>query len=351
MVMCPSGHQNQPHQNFCGECGAALQPGKYAAEDLHAANARLEVGDRVQVATRGDEYSGKIGIVVGLAPANDDYDAYVDVGDGYATPFLRDELKTLIADPALGLPGEIATARGQATVAIECIRCGAGHCIVSEQTGYTCHVCGAQMFFRRCSRCKKVVQLDEVNTRSNRACPYCGVTINGRWGKAVARDQEEQLALSGHPQVADPNLRVVRGVVAVASGIPGITPGASCSVRFRSDRIEVVPLTRNGFGNAVAIEYADVDGLELSGPGAKTTTTDAGLIGGGFGLQGAAKGIALATLINALTRRRRTTIDTVVDLKAGPSEVLLRTHTFEPAVLHALLAPVYYRIQQAKELI
>ena len=345
MVSCPSGHQNQPHQHFCGECGAALQ-GEVTG-DSDALTAHLRVGDRVQVATQGDEYSGKIGTVVRLATGKDSYDVYVDVGDGYATPFLRGELVALIAPPERQVPGGMSTA-GQPMVAIECIQCGAGQRVPSDQTGYVCSICGAQMFFRRCSDCKKVVQLDAVNASRNRACPYCDASINGRWSKAVAHDQERQLARSGHPPVPDPDLRVIRGVVAVASAIPGITPGSACSVRFRSDHIEVVPLTRGGFGNAMAIEYADVDRLEISGPGAKTTTTSAGVIGGGFGITGALKGMAAATLINALTRKTKTTIDTVVDLKAGRSEMLLRTQTFEPAMLHALLSPVYYRIQEAK---
>lgn len=266
---------------------------------------------------------------------------------GVVLYFLRAKARSDARRPSPVIRDEAGMTRQQPMVAIECIQCGAGDRVPADQAGYACAACGSRMVFRRCSRCHKVVQLDALNTSNNRACSYCAAPITGGWVNASAQDQEQQLVHSGHPPVPDPDLRVIRGVVVVASAIPGITPGSSCSVRFRSDRTEIIPLTRDGFGNAVTIEYANVDRLEISGPGAKTTTTDAGLIGGGFGVKGAVEGIAAASVINALTRKTTTTIDTVVDLKAGRSELLLRTHTFEPATLHALLSPVYYRIQRA----
>ena len=89
--------------------------------------------------------------------------------------------------------------------------------------------------------------------------------------------------------------------------------------------------TQHGFEDVAGIDYPDVDALEVSGRGASTRTTDAGLIGGGFGVKGALEGIAAASVVNALTRSTDTTIDTVVHLKAGQSEVLMRTDTFERA--------------------
>jgi hypothetical protein len=107
-------------------------------------------------------------------------------------------------------------------------------------------------------------------------------------------------------------------------------------------------MTTGSYEVVQTVQYESVDFVQISGSGATTITTDAGLIGGGFGVKGAVEGILAASVINALTRRTTTTIEAIVYLKAGPSEVLLNTSTFTPAVLQVMLAPSFTRIEQAR---
>lgn len=197
--------------------------------------------------------------------------------------------------------------------------------------------------YRQCPDCDQIVQMDAENSGSKPQCPFCALSSPFlRWIPATAEDQVEQ---SGKGRTPDPSQRMVYGVVVAASGIQGLMPRSSCVLRFTPDHIAVLADTRNGVAEIASIDYSDVDFLDISGQGKVTTTKDAGIIGGGFGLKGAVEGMAIAGAINAMTRRTTTTIDTVVDLKAGEREVLMHTNTFEPATLRVLLAPVYFRIE------
>jgi len=95
------------------------------------------------------------------------------------------------------------------------------------------------------------------------------------------------------------------------------------------------------------IAYSDVNFLDVSGQGTKTHTRNAGIIGGGFGLEGALKGMALAYMVNAATTRATTVHDTVVSLRAAQRAIMMRNEAFEPDELRIILSPVYYRIEQA----
>ena len=96
------------------------------------------------------------------------------------------------------------------------------------------------------------------------------------------------------------------------------------------------------------IDYPEVDLLEVTGSGTRTYTTGGGFIGGGFGAEGAIEGMAIASVLNALTRKSTVVHDTVVNFKAGERQVLMNNYTFEPAFLRVLLAPVYERIKAAR---
>ncbi len=72
-------------------------------------------------------------------------------------------------------------------------------------------------------------------------------------------------------------------------------------------------MTTGSYEVVQTVQYESVDFVQISGSGATTITTDAGLIGGGFGVKGAVEGILAASVINALTRRTTTTIEAIVD--------------------------------------
>ena len=96
------------------------------------------------------------------------------------------------------------------------------------------------------------------------------------------------------------------------------------------------------------IRYEEVDYVHISGRGTVTRTTSAGLVGGGFGIQGALEGMALASVVNAVTRKTTSTTDTVIDFKAGVRRIVLRHNIFDPTYLRVLLAPSFDRIQKSK---
>jgi len=92
----------------------------------------------------------------------------------------------------------------------------------------------------------------------------------------------------------------------------------------------------------VAIPMADLTGIEIGGPG--KVTEGGGFFGGGFGLQGAATGMAIAGILNALSTR--TTVLTVVALTAAKAEVWFAYTQSEPAALRVELSPVFVAIRQ-----
>ncbi len=99
------------------------------------------------------------------------------------------------------------------------------------------------------------------------------------------------------------------------------------SLRFgRSDGTDVLVLP-----------LVNVTGISIGGPGA--VTKGGGFIGGGFGLEGAAIGIGIASILNAITTR--TKIFTVVQIATQKSEVFLHYGYLEPSALRIELSPVF----------
>jgi hypothetical protein len=85
-------------------------------------------------------------------------------------------------------------------------------------------------------------------------------------------------------------------------------------------------------------------GLELGG-GARSE--GAQFFGGGFGLSGALEGMAVASILNALTRK--TKINTGLIISAVGGEALLHHGEFVPADLRTRLSPLFARYQAAQQ--
>lgn len=95
-----------------------------------------------------------------------------------------------------------------------------------------------------------------------------------------------------------------------------------------------------------AIALGDLMSVEVSGPG--TQVTDAGLVGGGFGLTGAVKGMLTAAVINKLTERAST--NTFVRVATPTSEAHFHIGDREPAEIRMILSPAIIRVEAAKHL-
>ncbi len=92
----------------------------------------------------------------------------------------------------------------------------------------------------------------------------------------------------------------------------------------------------------------DIDQLiemEISGPG--KVSSDAGVMGGGFGAEGALKGIAIATVINILTSHSST--KTFIRLSMRDTELVMLTSKMEPDQAKLMLSPIGVRIRKKSQ--
>ena len=88
-------------------------------------------------------------------------------------------------------------------------------------------------------------------------------------------------------------------------------------------------------------KFDNIVNLEISGPG--TEHTNAGMVGGGFGIEGALKGILIASGINQLTTKSKT--NTFLRMSTNSSETFFHMTTLEPTQLRMLLSPAIVKIE------
>lgn len=89
----------------------------------------------------------------------------------------------------------------------------------------------------------------------------------------------------------------------------------------------------------ITIRIDKIMDIDISGPG--KVTSDAGIIGGGFGFEGALKGIAIATVVNLLTTHSNT--KTFIRLGQRDSEIVMLTSKIEPDQARLLLSAIFVK--------
>jgi len=182
-----------------------------------------------------------------------------------------------------------------------------------------------------------------------RRCGECQfVSPQSKWLNHLATASQLDAVHARWSPSEDPdvNQRIIKGTVAFSTGIRGLGPGQYCILRFGSKFVGMRLPSHPGT-QEYGVPYLDVEALEVSGRGTTTRTSDAGIMGGGFGVEGALKGMAMASAVNYLTRYTTSTRDTEVRFKAGRYELLLLSAHLEPVQLRMILAPVYERIDAA----
>jgi hypothetical protein len=114
-------------------------------------------------------------------------------------------------------------------------------------------------------------------------------------------------------ELAAQTLAAVSGAVFLGGFCPdaGLAARSAYDLRFQGDRLAVYPAGKPAQQTALA--YADITSVEIGGPG--LVRSGGGFIGGGLGAAGAAEGIAIAAVLNALTRRTR--ITTIIQPEFG----------------------------------
>jgi hypothetical protein len=119
-----------------------------------------------------------------------------------------------------------------------------------------------------------------------------------------------------------------------------LTPGKTYSLFFEADEL----LVTDG-GTAVArIPYSAVHQMEISGRG--EVTSGGGFIGGGFGVEGAVTGMAVAALLNAATTQ--TKMETVLQLEATDAEAFFHYGLAPPDRLRIELSAVFGRLRRER---
>lgn len=94
----------------------------------------------------------------------------------------------------------------------------------------------------------------------------------------------------------------------------------------------------------VEVPYGEVAAVDVGGP--SLTKTGGGFIGGGFGVVGAAEGMAIAGVLNALTTCVK--IKTVLRIEAAQPELYFVNTQVEPEALRIGLSRALGAIRQAK---
>lgn len=136
---------------------------------------------------------------------------------------------------------------------------------------------------------------------------------------------------------------VHRPLLALLIGGSGLSqkPGA---VVYLSSTEQVVRITNAVEDGEIEIPIENLTSIDVSGPGAQTS--NAGLMGGGFGVEGALKGILAASLINAATTKTRT--DTFLRVATGSMEAYLHLNNIEPSELRLVLSPLFVAMEAKK---
>jgi hypothetical protein len=110
---------------------------------------------------------------------------------------------------------------------------------------------------------------------------------------------------------------------------------------------ERLVVRREGSSNDTgSIPYRDIERIDVGGPG--EVTTGGGFVGGGFGVQGAAEGMAIATILNSLSTR--TTVETIIDIVAEEAQMIFLNQEETPRDLGIWLSPIVGRIKASRRL-
>lgn len=156
------------------------------------------------------------------------------------------------------------------------------------------------------------------------------------------RDQRKVVAARPSPamDVEAPGDRVVdRCTIVICSGIdhPFDNVNAATTIAIRSDRVEYWLTTPEGH-QALTVRRSDIVDVDVSGD--ELVTSGGGFFGGGFGLEGAAVGMAAATVLNALT----TSTDrapVIASVMTVDGIVVTQTSYYGALELRGVFAPLY----------
>ena len=207
---------------------------------------------------------------------------------------------------------------------------------------WTCPQCAKTWRFLECPKCLAAFQFQRTSGAA--ICPWCKARtrVTGKKpNRATAWTFNREMAERGMSiDTYDQDRRVLAGCTVIGGHSHSIDPGARVTVTFDADHIALAVVG----GETTIIPYSDVVTFEIEGRGVVKSGTR--LMGGGFGLAGAAAGMLAATAINSLTSK--TNIETVINIQADTKAVILFYDQVDPTNLKLQLSPAIARIEAAK---
>ena len=130
-----------------------------------------------------------------------------------------------------------------------------------------------------------------------------------------------------------PNTPILQNCTVLGvAGLPFV-PEEAVHIEFFTESLMI----NAGERTSAEIPYLELAQIDISGPG--TVTKGGGFIGGGFGIDGAIQGIALASILNTLTTRSK--VHTFLTLITNVGEIHLHYGAMEPSALRISLSEVF----------
>ena len=243
-------------------------------------------------------------------------------------------------------------------IVLDCGLCGAGGAHPPHLSDTVCGVCQGMTCHRSCPKCRSLVSLSPEHTTPNvrRWCCFgCGYEGRREAWRAAAVEQAAGLnpefvqlyavvGLDLRAALLNPHRRRVDGSVIAADGFSGrVSGGATIIFEAECALVMVGDLSR-----PVKVPYERLTSLQIDGPGLVHSTTGGGWSGGGFGLTGALQGVAMAHVLNAVTTRHHTSVESVVNVQWPGAGLSLLNTMFLPEHLLWLLHPVLQRVDEAR---
>jgi hypothetical protein len=230
------------------------------------------------------------------------------------------------------------------SVEIPCPKCKARAQLSGDAAELRCRGCSAHFRFVLCSSCGSTAQVGATLGRGPPwSCPSCEtkstLPVFGQPSFGSAAEIYRQLSTKGLLS-DDPDKRTLGGFTMIGGNGYDIPVKSVCSVNCTPTDVRIVIA---GLHDALALPYEALTAVELSG-GAQTS--GGGFIGGGFGATGAIEGMAIASVLNALSRK--TTINTVLRVATGQGELFLHHGSVTPAIMRNTLSPLFTRFEASR---
>src|ERR1700686_3467796 len=227
-------------------------------------------------------------------------------------------------------------------VDVPCGRCEAIVSVGERKNDFKC-ANGHKQDFISCTMCKATFQRPSEHRDYAVRCPHCShssqyVSNVSAWTWAGDQLTRGLWPLSGSGTV-DRDRRVIRGFPLAASGGSSIANGSSCLIDFSDEGIGI----KASDGQQAFVPYEQVQALQVTG---STKSSGGGVIGGGFGVEGAVEGMLAASGINALTTR--TSVYSVLRIAARTAQYVFVSHTVDSNALNMLLTPGKPRVRMAQ---